>query len=408
MFALAHHPYTTPYQSHNPYAQLFLQQELQRRRNAEVYRRQLEIEELNRQYEYACRQAELQRQQMAMEMGRAAQTRKLNGRGRSCCHSMFGGGVQDLVDALYGSRVRSMSPCDQRSTPAECDGSQGHIALEHADVKKAVVSSPQTSVEPSESTVVPPLTLSTEPIFDEPTEITGIDVDASHATVSGILETFTSLSSNFTFPLRLEFIPAPSSDSPKLAYTPVNAPLHQYEHMLTGLLTRLDAVESFGDEAVRKVRKEAVKRIEKELEELDRRKMEEWKRQSATVAEPVVESNSEANASFAEVDPSQVPLPQDEGDEKMYDSIPTSPVVVLATALSPSHSSFMLLLPTAAESGQASLAEASAPICETCDFEAEEYVNVNPMSGTSTNEETGEPVERTSDLAAMDEWDLDF
>jgi hypothetical protein len=256
--------------------------------------------------------------------------------------------------------------------------------------------------EPSEPTVASPPTLPTE-LMVETTNVERLDTGASHAAVSGILATFVSLSSNFTFPSRLEFVSS-SSDSPKLAYTPTNASLHQYEHVLTGLLTRLDAVESFGDEEVRKVRKEAVKRIERELEDLDRRKLEEWKRQSATAAEPEVESQSEAEGLPAEVDPRQVPLPQGEEDEQMDGTTPESPVAVLATTLSPSHST-LTLPPTATEQGQMSLTE--APASEISDSEAEEYVDVDLISATSTDEGS-EEAERTNDLTAMDEWDLDF
>jgi hypothetical protein len=141
MFALPHHPCASPYQSYNPYEQLLLHQELQRRRNAEAYlRRQLEIEELNRQYEYARRQAELRRCQqvaMAMVMERDARIRReLNRHSRGCRNSMYDGGSQDLFDALCGSRLRSTSPRDRRSTPSEHSGSQDHIAAGQAHVEK--------------------------------------------------------------------------------------------------------------------------------------------------------------------------------------------------------------------------------------------------------------------------------
>jgi len=254
--------------------------------------------------------------------------------------------------------------------------------------------------------VAAPLTSPTKPEA-EPTEIEGhsqVDTDASHAAVSSILATFASLSSNFTFPPRLEFTSSSSSDSPKLAYTTINTPLHQYEHVLTGLLTQLDAVESFGDEEVRKARKEAVRRIERELEDLDGRKLEEWKRQSAPAIEPEVESQLEADGPLAEVDPSQVPLPQEREDEQMEEAASESPVAVLATTPSPSHSP-LALPPMAAEINQKSLTEASAS--ETSDSEAEEYVNVDFISETSIDEEN-EEVEGASNLVPMDEWDLDF
>ncbi|TFY80611.1 hypothetical protein EWM64_g3401 [Hericium alpestre] len=56
-----------------------------------------------------------------------------------------------------------------------------------------------------------------------------------------------------------------------LAYTPTNAPVRAYEHALNHLLERLDAVESEGDEEVRRRRKEVVLDVERALAEVDRR-----------------------------------------------------------------------------------------------------------------------------------------
>ena len=47
--------------------------------------------------------------------------------------------------------------------------------------------------------------------------------------------------------------------------------MHAYENALSELLTKLDAVESFGFKAVRDARKELVDRIERELEELEKK-----------------------------------------------------------------------------------------------------------------------------------------
>ncbi|KAG8909277.1 hypothetical protein FRC02_007907 [Tulasnella sp. 418] len=72
-----------------------------------------------------------------------------------------------------------------------------------------------------------------------------------------------------------------------LLHNSSNAPFIRYENDLTKLLTKLDEIESHGDEHLREMRKWLVDAIEWELEELDRRKMEEWKRiQSAKAPVP--------------------------------------------------------------------------------------------------------------------------
>ncbi|EIN05211.1 hypothetical protein PUNSTDRAFT_55110 [Punctularia strigosozonata HHB-11173 SS5] len=103
--------------------------------------------------------------------------------------------------------------------------------------------------------------------------------------IVNIRASFDSLSSDFHLPEHLDFSPSPTaSRSPSpvsnqpgesegeepLAYTANNRPLHQYTHALGLLLARLDAVESDGDEGVRRARKEAVVVVEHELERVER------------------------------------------------------------------------------------------------------------------------------------------
>ncbi|EIN05237.1 hypothetical protein PUNSTDRAFT_55133 [Punctularia strigosozonata HHB-11173 SS5] len=103
--------------------------------------------------------------------------------------------------------------------------------------------------------------------------------------IANIRASFDSLSSDFHLPEHLDFNPSPTpSRSPSpvldhsaeseneetLAYTANNRPLHQYTHALGLLLVRLDAVESDGDDAVRKARKDAVVVVERELERVER------------------------------------------------------------------------------------------------------------------------------------------
>ncbi|GAA5847862.1 hypothetical protein JCM9279_006671 [Rhodotorula babjevae] len=74
-------------------------------------------------------------------------------------------------------------------------------------------------------------------------------------------------------PSSLVFTPKASPSSPKLAFTPVNAPVHGYEEALTRLLTELDAVDSAGDPAVRQQRKNLVTAVDREAQ-----RVEKWRR----------------------------------------------------------------------------------------------------------------------------------
>jgi BAG domain len=74
---------------------------------------------------------------------------------------------------------------------------------------------------------------------------------------------FSALESAFKFPPVLDF------DHSELAVTSNNAPVRTYELALNGLLERLDAIESDGDEEVRDVRREVVREVERALEEVE-------------------------------------------------------------------------------------------------------------------------------------------
>jgi len=376
MFSFGHNPFAPSYQSYDPYEQLLLQQELQRRRQAEEYARRRQLEELNRrraaQLEYARREAELQRRREAEALRRReteleARRRKLSEpahpRGLwigspGSRHSMFDGGVQDLFDALYGCpRPRSPSPAAtgrrsmssaprtawERSSSAEPKTKVRFTAEDSAlsDTEEPVTDGPASKAAPTVS--------STPEDAADVTETQQVDASPSRKAIADILSKFSSLKSGFTFPTTLDFLPSPegvSTPTPRLAYTPNNAPLHQYEHLLTGLLTQLDAVESYGDAEVRKIRKDAVKEIEKELEELDGRKVHEWRRQFEPAAsevmaiEPISDTTPDIDMTQgassteeftlqpqASVNPASVPLPYDEDRELRIDDIPEPPAI---------------------------------------------------------------------------------
>jgi hypothetical protein len=100
MFAFAQ----PTYHQYNPYQDLTMQQELQRRRQIEAYlRRQQQVEEMERrqrEYEAAVRRAEYERRRQA-ELQRRRQTQQARTR-----HSMYDGGLEALFDALYGAQGR--------------------------------------------------------------------------------------------------------------------------------------------------------------------------------------------------------------------------------------------------------------------------------------------------------------
>lgn len=107
------------------------------------------------------------------------------------------------------------------------------------------------------------------------------NVDEALAVIHDIEVSFNNLASDFVFPSQLDFTPtssppsspvhsdAESSVTRRLAFTSRNSPVKYYEQALTGLLLKLDNVESFGSEDLRHKRKDVVNRIERAIEELE-------------------------------------------------------------------------------------------------------------------------------------------
>ncbi|KAK1226950.1 hypothetical protein PQX77_010018 [Marasmius sp. AFHP31] len=132
---------------------------------------------------------------------------------------------------------------------------------------------------------------STPPAATPSSEPTSNDVLKSMNTVDNIAAAFSALQQDFVFPSRLDFTPTSSAASSpvssdtessagtigKLAYTSRNHPVRYYEQGLTGLLSQLDGVESFGNGEVRMRRKEVVARVEGALDELEREVEGRWK-----------------------------------------------------------------------------------------------------------------------------------
>ncbi|CAE6509049.1 unnamed protein product [Rhizoctonia solani] len=432
---------------YNPYEELAMQQELQLRRQMEAYlRRQREADEMERcrrEYEAAVRaeyerrrQVELERQRQA-ELQRRRQAQQDRGR-----HSMYDGGLESLFDALYGRQGRSWED-HQTSTPVRNTSPPAR--------------SPTPASVPVSTSVPAPTPTEPEAALEPQMEESQVDTAPSHAAVQSILSSLATLQSEFTFPAQLDFLPGSS----KLAYTPNNAPLHGYEHALTGLLTRLDAVESYGDEGVRRARKEAVKTIEKELERLDKMKAEAWKRGGEAEAE--MSESAEVSVETS-VDPVSVPLPEDcDADDKEMegvleatvseelpmadlpstsvpvDSDPTEPTTLpdeeyvtpserssdanptpISTApitselAPPKDEALETPLPRTPGAEPLSRALRSPSPFETSesdskpDPELEEYVGVQAMSMSEDEGGEMDEVEKEGDLELMRDWDFDF
>ncbi|KAK7029016.1 hypothetical protein VNI00_014726 [Paramarasmius palmivorus] len=141
-------------------------------------------------------------------------------------------------------------------------------------------------------------------------EATSQDVVNAMDTVNTIEAAFVVLQQDFTFPSQLDFTPpssrpsSPVSDtlSSKLAYTSRNHPLRYYEQSLSGLLSQLDSVESFGSAEVRQRRKEVVERVEGAIDELEKEVEGRWQSRVAkeekeakeiTQAQPILVKDTE-------------------------------------------------------------------------------------------------------------------
>lgn len=107
----------------------------------------------------------------------------------------------------------------------------------------------------------------------------------SLSTIEHIQDSLQTLQSGFVFPTDLDLArpESPSghdSDSESdLVFTSKNRTVHAYEHALNGLLEKLDAVESFGDEEIRGRRKAVVGLVEGALKEVGRRVEESRERE---------------------------------------------------------------------------------------------------------------------------------
>jgi hypothetical protein len=134
---------------------------------------------------------------------------------------------------------------------------------------------------------------------------------------------FSALESGFKFPPILDF------DHSELAATSNNAPVRAYELALNGLLERLDAIESDGDEEVRDVRREVVREVERALEEVERKVKEEAPQTSVpevTEQEAREVDTEDASISATQAIPPAVVHVTQSADSTLVDAAPLAPV----------------------------------------------------------------------------------
>ncbi|EJU00316.1 hypothetical protein DACRYDRAFT_100904 [Dacryopinax primogenitus] len=153
---------------------------------------------------------------------------------------------------------------------------------------------------------VPPV----EPIVSEPTRSESPARDLALQQVQLLLAKFESLTYAFAFPRVLTFA---FLDTPELAYTAQNAPIHSYEHALNSLLQELDGIDSEGDKEVRRARRESVRKVEKELGWVEAEIRRAWERENLqeellSSSESEVEAIEPIEQSVVEPTPAEVEI----------------------------------------------------------------------------------------------------
>ncbi|GAA5932985.1 hypothetical protein JCM1841_003861 [Sporobolomyces salmonicolor] len=113
---------------------------------------------------------------------------------------------------------------------------------------------------------------------------------------------------SFTF----QSSPSPSSSpspTPPLAFGAPNASFLAYEDFLVNLLSKVDAVESGGDRAIKGARKELVRKVEKELARLDAMKDRAWEEQTEKASQKEQEADVVEMSPTAEDAQASTPTP---------------------------------------------------------------------------------------------------
>ncbi|KAJ7356743.1 hypothetical protein DFH08DRAFT_849924 [Mycena albidolilacea] len=215
--------------------------------------------------------------------------------------------LQQLLNMFLGGAVQTSAPTQPQAGPSNSASASKHTETgpaankttlqerEERELAEAIrMSLAESQPQPSSTT--------SESKGKAPAPAPVKDVASSTAEVHAIDASFAALSSEFVFPTQLDFSTsrtasptrngtAEESVMANLSYSTQNQPVRFYHQALSGLLARLDAVESFGDEGLRHGRKEVVGRVEGALDEVERVVEAKWRRwagrERASTPEPV-------------------------------------------------------------------------------------------------------------------------
>ncbi|KIK96508.1 hypothetical protein PAXRUDRAFT_825869 [Paxillus rubicundulus Ve08.2h10] len=199
----------------------------------------------------------------------------------------------DIRDALR-SILDSLSPIQSTPVPApapESSHAPGPAGIQVIPVSEHVPEpAKETNAKSKQVTFDLPTATASDSDTDSETEAAAdpSSIQSSLSTIDEINASLHTLKSEFEFPEELDFAPSADGSELGLAYSSRNAPLRFYDHALSQLLSRLDAVPSYGSRKVRDARKITVRKIENALEELDR----EMEKRKDVAARKVVEAKA--------------------------------------------------------------------------------------------------------------------
>ena len=136
---------------------------------------------------------------------------------------------------------------------------------------------------PSDFAIPSPSVASTPDVDTPPA--TSAEVEAAYQTIDDITYDFNKRVLAFSFPSLLDFT---DGDSPSLRFTDHNKPLMMLKEYLENLLFRLDEIQGYGDEGVRKARKRTVVDVQEQLDNLKRMEKMVHDNVGLAVAEAVI------------------------------------------------------------------------------------------------------------------------
>ncbi|KAF7367431.1 BAG domain-containing protein [Mycena sanguinolenta] len=191
-----------------------------------------------------------------------------------CNQSGLKGDLQQLFDMFIGGEAHCPAPAQPQASSSK----SAFTTNDSTPVAKRTEEEEREERELQEAIRLSLADLHPSPTTSEskgkaPAPAPVKDVASSTAEVHAIDASFIALANEFVFPPQLDFstsrtasptrnATAEESVIAKLSYSPQNQPVRFYHQALNGLLARLDAVDSFGDEGLRHERKEVVGRVE--------------------------------------------------------------------------------------------------------------------------------------------------